>query len=102
MKKFNNKIAENEGFVNSIKMIEELNRSVSTDSAEKYKQRLEALKQDKMKTAYRVGCTFGITLYSRMSQPFYTCLTCNQAMGTENVSMCKACALFCHKGHKIA
>ncbi len=53
------------------------------------------------KDCFKIGCTFGATLYSNYTQPFYYCISCNEEIDDESKVICVICAIHCHKGHKL-
>ncbi len=50
---------------------------------------------------YKIGCTFGIGLFKKFSQPFFICTQCNENLEDETLEICFVCAFFCHRGHKL-
>ena len=62
----------------------------------------DTLKNDlALNYAFKVGCTYGISLQKQFCQPFFVCTECNQQEDDENLVVCLMCAMICHAGHKL-
>ncbi len=53
---------------------------------------------DKRQFMARVGCSFSVSTFEPIKQPFYYCLTCNV---DQTLGICEQCKEFCHAGHNI-
>ena len=84
-------------FIDNI--VDELYQYVETDELNKLAKTVS--KSPDIYCAFKVGCSFSISLYQKFSQPFFYCLTCNLELDDENLGICLMCAMICHAGHRL-